>query len=172
VGQADEESYTIRSVCPHCNKENSHSGMQINTGIINKVSCKYCNGFYRYPIIFRKSLPHEISELMDAMCRTAVTLDRSAEIMDVCNKISSISPTYDQIWCTQVQLADVMGDPHRAVMCLEKAIMANHYAPHLFEEMDLRLARLGQFTLRDKFARKAAQLRSQGIVSSTYIEVS
>ena len=86
--------------------------------------------------------------------------------------LNSISPAYDKIWYTLVKLADVMGDQNLAIVCLEKAILANHYSPHLFEEMDLRLACLGQPTLRDKFARKAAQLRQQGILSSTYIEVS
>lgn len=162
--------WTIRSVCPHCSTENCHVGVPIHIGIYNRISCKYCNRLYRYPIVFRKSLSNEMRELFEVACRSAVTVERADEIMEVCNKINLISNRYEQVWRMLVQLADVMGNPLQAVAWLEMAAVANPYSPQLFEEMDLRLARLGAFTVRDKFARKAAQLRSQGISSSTYIE--
>lgn len=161
-------SWSFQMTCPHCNSENTYSEILLDSSYIQRVSCKSCNQNYRLPIGYRKQLPDDLVRNAETLCLIPMTLDHKTEIIERCNQITTFSIFYEQPWCIMVQLADLMEDPRQAIDYLELAILSNPYSPFLFEEMSRRLAAIGQYAPREKFVRKAAQLRNQHIESTLY----
>lgn len=173
--------FFVRSICPHCNTEQSHLDIGLDPRIIFRISCKQCAKLYRYPIRFRNRSSDEFKDLLsriDLLVRpyrtdSAVDIPRTLvdEILGLCGRLLKIDNGNDEAWALGIQLVNALGDADSNTKNLRSAICANPFKPMLFEQMHDHLAKLGHHDEGAKYARQASLLRARGIFSAIDVEL-
>jgi anaerobic magnesium-protoporphyrin IX monomethyl ester cyclase len=173
----DADTYSMRTICPHCGKDQSYSHLRLSRWAINRISCRDCNQLYRLPIVFRAQPSSEFirlySELQKVLASSgkAITSANMGEINDLCTKMVSLDSGYEQIWILMAEVASLRGESELALSMLTCAIIANPFMSALFDDMSVRLTRLGREQEGFKYVRQAALLRRIGVCAPTYVAI-
>lgn len=169
--------FSNRSICPHCGKEQLCENIPLNPKKLNQISCIHCNRKQRLPIKFRNSPTEEFKQLCERLQSLQQTHSRGMpvsiipEAFALCLKICNIDSGNDSIWTFMLRMLDRLNKKKEAVNLLRQAISANPFSPHLFEQMDSRLAKMNLDSERVKYARQASLLRALGITGPLIIDM-
>ena len=171
------EYLTMRSICPHCAKEQYFTHLRLKANRINTVSCMHCNQLQNIPIKFRnsstpayKKLFAKLQGILQANADNIPTA-MMPELFTLCQEINNIDSGDELPWRIMLQILELQNREQEAIEQLKIAIANNPYSPHLFEQMANRLAKMHQDEERVKYARQAALLRSLGINAAFNIEL-
>jgi anaerobic magnesium-protoporphyrin IX monomethyl ester cyclase len=169
-----EGGYDLTTICPHCAVENHYHQVTLEKDYLTRLSCRTCNQLYRVPVIYRPVPTAELANLVNEI-NTLIWTDTDTQgnpdtplIYATAIRALNIDQTQDQLWRLAIKIADGSGDPALGLKLLRQQTMANRFQPLLFDQMQARLSALGETQEAEMFARQAAQLRTAGILESTY----
>ncbi|MBF0357545.1 MAG: cobalamin-dependent protein [Magnetococcales bacterium] len=177
LSQTSTGSFNMRSICPHCKKELMFKGFTFKAGIINRISCKYCNQLHRIPIRFRAYATKELKQLNDKLSAVLQSNNNSvpvaliSEVFEICQAVVNIDMGHDLAWSIMVSLLDHLNREESAINTLKLAINGNPYNQDLFYQMEARLKKLGRDDELTKYNRQAKLLSSLGITAPFDIEL-
>ena len=169
--------FDLKCVCPHCSEELSYQDVALETGVVNRISCRFCNQLFRIPVRFRNRSSAQVQQLHEKLQNllpsqsNELSTESVSEIFSVCQEIISIDPGYDRAWTILLELLDKTGKTDSAAEIQKSAIISNPYNPDLFDQMDARLAKKGLEEERIKYSRQAALLRKIGVTAPLDIEI-
>ena len=161
----------------HCGKEQSYDNVPLNPKVVNQISCKYCNQLQRIPVRFRSESSNVAEKLSDKLktllpsSSNVIPVSKLSKIFALCQEIIKIDTGRDHVWLIMLQILDAMKNDQGVINLLRKAIIANPYNPHFFDQMSARLAKMGRDDELVKYKRQADLLRSVGVTKPTDINV-
>ena len=174
--ESPPDGIDVDTVCPHCAAENSHRGLRLHQGLLNRISCMRCNQLYRLPAVFRPPATPELVQLVDELNALVAqdpdveTNPHLARIWELGWQIVGIDATLEDTWELMVEVAERVCAPEDVIALLRQAIPCSPLCRGLFLTMAERLDAAGESVEAARYHRQATHLATHDI-SPHYIGV-
>ena len=169
--------FSMRSVCPHCCREQFFSDLKLIVYSLNRVACMHCNQLQRIPVKFTRRTAVEFQQLVQKLQNLLQTngnkipLGQTSEVFALCQSINGIDAGIDLTWIVMLDILDYYKKEQEAIALLKQAIKANPYTVQFFDNIANRLQKLHRQKESVKYVRQAELLRRLGVTQPYNLEV-